>query len=84
MKLPVKVRVSSKKIAFFFFSIAWFRPPENMGGRKRVRSASDKTDIYAKLFGKRFGPLSPINFPVEGEVANREGSQIYQLTYHCR
>ena len=42
MTLPVKVRVSHKKIAFFFFD-RLIPPTGNMGGRKRVRS--DKTDM---------------------------------------
>ena len=42
MKLPVKVRVSRKKIAFFFF-YRLVPPTRNMEGRKRVRS--DKTDM---------------------------------------
>ena len=42
MKLPVKVRVSRKKIAFFLFNHL-VTPTGNMGGRKRVRS--DKTDM---------------------------------------
>ena len=42
MKLPVKVRVSHKKIAFFVFH-RLLPPTGNMKGRKRVRS--DKTDM---------------------------------------
>ena len=42
MKLPVKVRVSRKKIAFFVFRCL-VPPTGNMGGRKRVRS--DKADM---------------------------------------
>ena len=42
MKLPVKVHVSRKKIAFFFFH-RLVSPTGKMGGRKRVRS--DKTDM---------------------------------------
>ena len=42
MKLPVKVRVLGKKIAFFFFH-RLVPPTRNIGGRKRVRS--DKTDM---------------------------------------
>ena len=42
MTLPVKVRVSRKKTAFFFFH-RLVPPTGNMGGRKRVRS--DKTDM---------------------------------------
>ena len=42
MKLPVKVRVSRKKIAFFFFHHL-VQPTGNRGGRKRVKS--DKTDM---------------------------------------
>ena len=42
MKLPVKVRVSRKKIAFFFFH-RLVPPTRNMGGRKGVKS--DKTDM---------------------------------------
>ena len=42
MELPVKVRVSHKKIAFFFFH-RLVPPTRNMGGRKRFRS--DKTDM---------------------------------------
>ena len=41
-KLLVKVRVSRKKIAFFFFH-RLIPPTGNMGGRKRVKS--DKTDV---------------------------------------
>ena len=37
MKLPVKVRVSRKKIAFFFFH-RLVPPTKNTGGGKRVRS----------------------------------------------
>ena len=42
MKLPVKVRVSRQKIAFFLFHHL-VQPTGNRGGRKRVRS--DKTDM---------------------------------------
>ena len=41
MKLPVKVRVSRKKITFFFHRLV--PPTGNVGGQKRVRS--DKTDM---------------------------------------
>ena len=74
MKLPVKVRVSRKKIAFFVFH-RLVPPAGNMGGRKRVRS--DKTDM--PLFDKCFGHLSPTYFPVDGEVTNRARSQIGNL-----
>ena len=42
MKLPVKVRVSRKKIAFFVFH-RLVQPIGNMGGWKRV--ISNKTDM---------------------------------------
>ena len=42
MKLPVKVRVSRKKIAFFFF-LGLVQPTGNVGGRKGV--VSDKMDM---------------------------------------
>ena len=42
MKLPVKVRVSRKKNAFFLFHHL-VQPTGNRGGRKRVRS--DKSDM---------------------------------------
>ena len=75
MKLHVKVRVSHKKIAFFFFH-RLIPPTGNMGGRKRVRS--DKTDM-PNFLESDLDLLSPTFFPVEGEVANREGSQIGDL-----
>ena len=69
MKLPVKVRVARKKVAFFFFH-RLVPPTGNMGGRKTKKREDGK---------KWFGPLSPTNFPAEGEVVNREGSQIGDL-----
>ena len=47
MKLPVKVRASHKKIAFFFFH-RLVPPTGNMGGRKRL----DLTKRICQLFGK--------------------------------
>ena len=46
-----------------------------MGGRKRVRS--DKTDM--STFWQVIWTFVPHQVPVEGEVANREGSQIGDL-----
>ena len=77
MKLPVKVRVSCKKIEFFI-SHHLVPPTRNMGGWKRVRS--DKVDMPNFLTSDL--DLYPPPIPqtsLYGEVANREGSQIGNL-----
>ena len=82
MKLPVKVRASHKKIAFFFFH-RLVPPFENMGGRKRVRS--DKTDM--STFWQVIWTFVPHQVPCRGggrksgRVANRWPSPTYYETW---
>ena len=71
MKLSVVfLRVSRKKIAFFF-SIAWCRPPEIWKDGKGLDLTKQICPTFWQLI---YPPL--ISLYLEGEVADREGSPI--------
>ena len=72
MKLPVKVRVSRKKMAFFF-SVAWCRPPETWEDGKGL----DMTKRICLTFWQVIWTFIPHQFACRGggrksgRVANR-------------
>ena len=74
-KLPVKVRVSRKKIAFFF-SHRLVPPTRNMGGRK-----SDLTKRICPTFWQVIWTFIPHQFPCRGE--GRKTGRVANRTFPC-
>ena len=74
MKLPVRVRVSHKRIAFSVFH-RLVSPTGNMGGQKRVRSGkTDMPDFLLKVFWTFILHQFPCRWGgrKSGGVANRQ------------